>query len=155
MDAIEEIVRTLESPKASARYDARDSLRVARSPDDATIAALERASSDSDVRDAARRTLNVHHTELRQPETERSSTAVVTKSDNRNTLAIIGLVTGLLSLIAWLLPICGAPVAIAAVVPCSLSRQSCLHRMAARADTPSAGDPHHCGNPKDRLRGEI
>jgi formylglycine-generating enzyme required for sulfatase activity len=62
MDEIEKYVQMLDSPKASVRYDACESLRVAPSLDDAAKAALERASDDPDpdVRDAAQRALIVH-----------------------------------------------------------------------------------------------
>jgi len=64
MDEVEKLIKALESPKASARYDACESLRVAPSLNDAAVAALERASNDSDpeVRDAAHRALNLHKT---------------------------------------------------------------------------------------------
>jgi hypothetical protein len=132
MDEIEKLIKMLDSPKASARYDACESLRVARLLDDAAIAALQRASHDSDpeVRDAAQRALSVHQTEPPQPETKTRPTAGAMKPDNRHTLAIVGLVTALLSLVAWLLPICGAPVAIAAVMLGFLSRHSSRRGMA-------------------------
>lgn len=131
MNEIEKSIKMLESPKASARYDACESLRVAPSLNEAAVAALERASNDSDpeVRDAAKRALNVHQTEL-LPESRTSPSAVLMKPDKRNSLAMAGLVTGLLSLIAWLLPVCGAPLAISAVVLGFLSRHSSRRRMA-------------------------
>jgi predicted RNA-binding Zn-ribbon protein involved in translation (DUF1610 family) len=64
MDDIEKLIKMLESPKASARYHACESLRVAPSLNDAALAALERVSNDPDpeVRDAAQRALNLHQT---------------------------------------------------------------------------------------------
>lgn len=64
MDDTEKLIKMLESPKASARYDACESLRVAPSLDTAAIAALKRASKDSDpeVRDAAQGALSLHQT---------------------------------------------------------------------------------------------
>jgi len=50
--------------------------------------------------------------------------------DNRRILAIIGHVTGLVSLVGWLLPICGAPVAIAGIVLGFLGRHSTRRGMA-------------------------
>jgi hypothetical protein len=131
MDQSKELIKMLDSPKASVRYDACEALRVTPSVNDAAIAALERTSSDSDpdVREAAQRALNVHHTEL-PPESRVSPSAVVMKPDKRNSLAMTGLVTSLLSLIAWLLPVCGAPLAISAVVLGFLSRHSSRRRMA-------------------------
>jgi hypothetical protein len=62
MDEIERLSKALESPKASVRYDACESLRVTPTLNDAAIAALERVSNDSDpdVRDAAQRALSLH-----------------------------------------------------------------------------------------------
>jgi hypothetical protein len=62
MDRIEKLIKMLESPKASARYDACEWLRVAPSLNDAAVAALERASNDPDpeVGDAAQRALDLH-----------------------------------------------------------------------------------------------
>jgi predicted RNA-binding Zn-ribbon protein involved in translation (DUF1610 family) len=64
MDRIEHLIKTLDSPKSSARYDACELLRVAPSLNDAAVAALERASNDPDpeVRDAAQRALDLHRT---------------------------------------------------------------------------------------------
>jgi ABC-type multidrug transport system fused ATPase/permease subunit len=64
MDRIERFIKMLDSPKASARCDACESLRVAPSLNDAAFAALERASKDPDpeVRDAAQRALDLHRT---------------------------------------------------------------------------------------------
>jgi predicted glycoside hydrolase/deacetylase ChbG (UPF0249 family) len=72
MDEIEKLIKMLESPKTSARYDACESLRVARSLDDAAIAALHRALNDPDpeVRDAAQRALNAHKTQPPHSETK-------------------------------------------------------------------------------------
>jgi hypothetical protein len=58
-----------------------------------------------------------------EPPTQSVRTEGATTPDNR-VLAIIGLVTGVLSLVAWLLPICGAPLAIAALVLGFLGRRS-------------------------------
>lgn len=62
MDDVEKLIKALESPKASARYDACESLRVSPSLNNAAIAALERASNDVDpkVRDAAQNALSLH-----------------------------------------------------------------------------------------------
>lgn len=60
------------------------------------------------------------------------------KTGNRPILAIIGLVTGLLGLVAWLFPICGVPLAIAAVVTGFLSRHSSRRGMAIAGMTTGA-----------------
>jgi len=46
------------------------------------------------------------------------------KSDSKRTLAIIGFILGILSLFSWLLPICGFPVAITAVILSALGINS-------------------------------
>jgi len=70
VDRIEKAIKMLDSPKASARYDACEWLRVAPSLSDAAISALEKALTDADpeVRVAAHRALNVHRAAPPQPE---------------------------------------------------------------------------------------
>jgi hypothetical protein len=51
-------------------------------------------------------------------------------TNDRRILAVIGLVAGLLSLVTWLLPICGALVAISAVILGFLSRHSSRRKIA-------------------------
>jgi hypothetical protein len=46
------------------------------------------------------------------------------KSDSKRTMAIIGFILGIVSLFSWLLPICGFPIAIAAVILSALGINS-------------------------------
>ncbi len=65
------------------------------------------------------------------PATGQPYGGVVAAPDNRGGLAVAGFVLGIISLLAWLLPICGAPVAIIGLVLSILGRGSPTRRTLA------------------------
>ena len=69
MPNVEKLLKMLESPKASVRYEACEWLRVAPSLTDAATAALEKAANDPDpdVRGSAQIALDLHKPEAPPP----------------------------------------------------------------------------------------